>query len=221
MEKVVAERYWDFDRAEMAPLVPTSARRVLDIGCANGRFLALIKERQGAETWGIEINPEAAGQAAGRVDRVIRGDVDSAFAQLPDGYFDCVVCNDVLEHLPDPSRVLRELASRLSAEGVIVASIPNMRYLPVLYELLFRKDWRYRDSGVLDRTHLRFFTRRSIVRLFADEGYRITLMQGLQVPTPRWYKFAFAAAVVLTLGFYNDTRFIQFACVAAPVRVRS
>lgn len=218
MRKEVADRYYNRPRVEMLPLVPSAARRVLDIGCANGEFSASIKERQGSEIWGVELNPEAAAVAASRLDKVIQGDIYDAMGQLPANYFDCVVCNDILEHLPDPGRILEGIRKNLSPDGVVVASIPNVRYLPVLYELLVTKDWKYRDCGVLDNTHLRFFTCKSIFRLFESSGYRIVRIEGLQVPAPAWYSLAFLAVNILTFGYYNDSRYIQFGCLAEQRR---
>jgi len=214
MRKEVAVRYYDCERTEMLPFVPFSAKRILEIGCAKGGFSMLLKERQEAEVWGIELNPEAASVAAARLDKVISGDILQVLHELPEYYFDCVICNDILEHLPAPERILEKLEKHILPGGVIVASIPNMRYLPVLYELLVRKDWRYRDSGVLDRTHLRFFTRKSISRLFETSGYRVVTLAGLKIKTSFFVSVIFALVNIFTLGYYNDSRFIQYACVA-------
>jgi len=215
MKKDLPERYYNSEREEMLELVPLEARRILEIGCANGRFSALIKQRQPVEIWGIELEGEAAAEAAGRLDKVIQGDVRELLPGLPDAAFDCVICNDVLEHLPDPDPVVAGLAVKLSPSGVIVASIPNIRYLPVLYELLVMKDFKYRDWGVLDRTHLRFFTRKSIRRMFVNAGFDMLTMRGIQMPqVSTWYKLAFLLAGIFTLGYYSDCRFIQFGCVA-------
>lgn len=216
----IEKRYYDGDRNEMLPFVPVTARRILEIGCANGRFSFLVKQRQDCESWGIELNPEAASVAASRLDKVITGDVAGAVNELPVDYFDCIVCNDILEHLPEPEKMLSTLKKYLVKGGVIVASIPNVRYLPVLYDLLFRKEWRYRDFGVLDKTHLRFFTRKSIARLFMSAGYGLSRIQGLRIQTPFVYSVIFFFVSVVTLGYYRDTRFIQYACVARKPDVR-
>lgn len=214
MRKEIAARYYEYDRAEMLPFVPCSARKILDIGCANGKFSMHVKQRQDSEIWGIELNSHAASVAATRLDKVIIGDVSQVLNQLPESYFDCLVCNDILEHLPDPENVLKDLKKNLLPEAVIVASIPNVRYLPVLYELLIKKDWKYRDTGVLDNTHLRFFTQKSIRRLFESSGYRINKITGIKVPAKLIESVIFFLVGLLTLGYYKDTRFIQYACIA-------
>ena len=214
MRKQVEARYYDGERSEMLPFIPSGAHRILELGCANGRFAAGIKERQVAEIWGVEINPEAAARAAHRLDRVIQSDIHSALEKLPFAYFDCVVCNDILEHLPDPETILEKLRKYITPTGVIVASIPNIRYLPVLFELLVMKDFKYRNRGVLDNTHLRFFTRKSIQRLFMNSGYELLKMQGLHARHPLYQAIIIWLMCIFTLGYYNDTRFKHFACVA-------
>lgn len=215
VKKILPERYFNNPREEMLDLVPADRRRVLEVGCANGRFASLIKQRQPAEVWGIELDAEAAQAARERVDRVFQGDVHTILPGLPDSHFDCIICNDVLEHLPDPEVVVSALAAKLAPGGLVIASIPNVRYLPVLYELLAWRDFKYRDWGVLDRTHLRFFTRKSIRRMFREAGYEVLAMHGIQMPNlPTGYRVAFLLTEIFTLGYYNDCRYIQFGCVA-------
>ena len=156
-------------RPEMLPLIPTEARCILDIGCGAGLFGMSIKQRQQAEVWGMEYNPEAASQAERGLDRVLIGDAIIHIQEVPDTYFDAIVCNDILEHLPDPFTFIDILKTKLAPKGVLVVSLPNVRYANNLWNLLFGKDWKYEDSGILDRTHLRFFTKKSIERLFREQ----------------------------------------------------
>src|SRR5207244_3185918 len=144
-------------RPEMLQFLPTAAQRMLEIGCAEGAFSAAVKGRTGAEAWGIEFSPEAAERARAVLDRVLVGDANERIAELPDASFDLVICNDVLEHLVDPGATLRQLRTKLAPGGVVVSSIPNIRYLPALSKVVFRKDFPQEDIGIFDRTHLRFF----------------------------------------------------------------
>jgi 2-polyprenyl-3-methyl-5-hydroxy-6-metoxy-1,4-benzoquinol methylase len=196
----------------MVAFVPAGARRILDVGCGQGCFAARLKSERGPEIWGIELDPIAAGMAAERLDRVLTGDALALAPTLPDGHFDCVVLNDVLEHLLSPETLLSLLRPKLAAGGVVVASIPNVRHFPELWRLVVGADWHYEDEGILDRTHLRFYTRRSMRRLFADAGYRLLRQQGI-TPTGSW---RFRVVNILALGRLGDTRFLQFACVAQP-----
>lgn len=203
--------YFRAPRAEMLPFVPTSVDRVLEVGCAEGAFGAELKLRFGAEVWGIEVNPDAAQRAAAVIDRVLTGDVDEQAMTLPDSHFDAIVCNDVLEHLVDPTTALTLLRGKLRPGGVVIASIPNIRYFPALGEILLRRDFPAEDAGVFDRTHVRFFTRKSIVRMFTDAGYDVRRMKGINTRV----KPAGLIAAVVSLGYFADGFHQQYACVAA------
>lgn len=205
-------RYYTGVRAEMLKYIPGDAKRVLDVGCGEGFFGEAVKNATGAEVWGIELFPEAAEKAAGRLDKVFTGDIESGvLASLPAGYFDCVVFNDVLEHLRDPWKALSLIRETLAKGGVVVASIPNVRYFKTLKALLLHKKWEYANAGVLDKTHLRFFTSHSIRDMFEGCGYKITTLEGINQSAPSLKYHLFNILLMNTL---NDSRFLQFACVA-------
>ena len=206
--------YYGKARTEMLEFVPRDAKRVLDVGCAEGVFSALVKKVRGAEVWGIEMDEAAAARAQGKIDTVLVGDITSLLDKLPEAYFDCIVCNDVLEHLVDPYSVLSSFKGKLSVSGVVVFSLPNVRHLGNLKNLLLKKDWRYQNEGILDKTHLRFFTEKSIRRMFADLGYEISTMQGLR-PVRSW---KFTLLNILACGQLSDARYFQFAGVARSRR---
>lgn len=202
--------YFGNERREMLPFVPSDARRVLELGCGEGRFGALLKARQSVEVWGVETHPEAARAAGSRLDRVVSGDVNGIWAQLPEGRFDVVVLNDVLEHLADPDACLRQVAARLEPRGLVVSSIPNVRYFRVLWDLLFKAKWEYADHGVLDRTHLRFFTSDSIRQLYAQNGFEVVRHEGLN-PSRSLKPWLLKLLGVKCAG---ETRYLQFGTVA-------
>lgn len=207
--------YYGHPRREMEPFVPAGAGLVLDVGCGAGAFAATLRaSRPGAklEIWGVEIMPEAAELARGAVDRVLVGDAVSRVAELPDAGFDCVVLNDVLEHLAEPAPLLRQVRRVLRPGGALVASLPNVRYFFNVWDLVVRGRWDYADEGILDRTHLRFYTRSSLRRLLEEEGFSVERMQGIN-PTG---SLKFGLANLLTLGRWSDMRWLQFACVARP-----
>src|SRR5437868_10634770 len=118
-------KYYDNARPEMLGFIPPRTRRLLDVGCGRGAFAANVKRALGATVWGIELNPDAARIAATRLDRVIERDIAGALPELPDASFDCIVFNDVLEHLHDPYSVVADVARLLAPGGVVVASLPN------------------------------------------------------------------------------------------------
>jgi 2-polyprenyl-3-methyl-5-hydroxy-6-metoxy-1,4-benzoquinol methylase len=121
------------------------------------------------------MDKSVAAAAASVVDTVLVADLDKGLEAL-DGYrgrVDLLLLLDVLEHLHDPWTRLKEFMTFLAPGGVVIASIPNVRNAKVLMPLLVKGEWRYQDSGILDRTHLRFFTRRTVLELFAGAGYEI------------------------------------------------
>ena len=172
-------KYFSYAREELLQFVPSTIRTALDIGCGMGAFAESIQKLHGAEVWGIEPTPDAAEVAKQKIDKVYCGLFDDVIEQLPLHYFDCIIFNDVLEHMIYPETALNTARNYLSTNGVILCSIPNIRYFPQLMELVFKRDWKYCDQGVLDRTHLRFFTRKSMVRMFRDNDFAIIRNVGI------------------------------------------
>ena len=127
------EDYFTHARREILPLLPSHSTRALEVGCGAGHTLSLLKE-QGLCDWvcGIEISPAAAEQAALRLDQVVQGNIEVMKLPVEPGSIDLLLCLDVLEHLVDPWETLRRLTTLLSPNGVLVASIPNVRYYRVL-----------------------------------------------------------------------------------------
>lgn len=166
--------YYSHPRPELVPLVPSSVSRILEVGCGEGAFAAALRAAhlpQKLEIVGVENYQPAAALAACKLDTVYVGDIETL--ELPyESYFDCVVFADVLEHLVDPWATLVKIRKHVAVHGCVVASIPNVQHWRVISNLV-RGSWDYTSEGILDRTHLRFFTRKSILRLFADTGYRV------------------------------------------------
>ena len=155
------------------PLIPEGLHTILDLGCSTGVFGRKLREQNKArEVVGVEIFEEAADEAARHYEKVYRRDVEQLNLDC-ESYFDFVICGDIIEHLKDPWRMLGRIKTRLKTEGHALVSIPNVRYWRVLRDLVFRGDWKYRDAGILDRTHLRFFTKKSFLRAMTDAGFDI------------------------------------------------
>jgi 2-polyprenyl-3-methyl-5-hydroxy-6-metoxy-1,4-benzoquinol methylase len=205
------------DRHEMLDLIPEGASIILDVGCAIGGFGEILKSERSCEVWGVEINEQAASVAAQKLDKVICGAFDKSI-DLPINKFDCIIFNDVLEHLIDPYSALLHAKTLLRTGGKVIASIPNVRYFDNIWKLIVNRDWEYTQHGILDRTHLRFFTRRSIVRTFKDLNYNIESIKGinsLNVEHPHhWRKFRIINFIVGNR--IEDMRYLQFAVVASP-----
>lgn len=151
-----------------------TGKRVLDVGCATG-YLANVLARRGCKVVGIEVDPDAARCAEEVCEKVLVGDVEEMDleSQLEGDAFDVIVFGDVLEHLKYPTRALKQLEPFLRDEGHVVASIPNVAHGSVRLALLLRGEFRYRRLGLMDDTHLRFFTRESVERLLEDTGFLI------------------------------------------------
>ena len=171
---ITVSTYYQHDRPELVEQVDIGARRVLDIGCGAGMVSAAIKlQRQAAEIWGVEVVPEVAQAARSNpaLDHVLTGDIANLLDDLPEGGFSHIVAGDVLEHLADPWAVLQRLHDCLEPGGKFICSVPNIRNLSFVFKLLFGGRFEYSDSGVLDRTHLRFFARRDIELMFGNAGF--------------------------------------------------
>lgn len=148
-------------------------KHVLDVGASTG-YLAEVLVEHGCRVTGIEIDPDAARQAEKSCERVIVGDVEELNLQeiLEEGSFDVIIFGDVLEHLKDPAQTLNRFKPFLSPGGYVVASIPNIAHGSVRLALLQGR-FQYQPLGLLDNTHLRFFTRESVEQLFENVGFRI------------------------------------------------
>ncbi len=158
--------------------------RVLDVGCAAGGLTRLMRDLKGCRVIGAELHPEAAAQAHDRGLDVRVGDVrDAAFRATlaAAGPFDRVVCADVLEHLSDPEVVLVAAQEWLGPQGRLLVSVPNVAYLPLVAELAAGR-LHYRDAGLLDRTHLRFFTFSGLRDLLERSGFLVTRRERIRVP---------------------------------------
>lgn len=184
----VPKGYFEHARPEVAGLVRPTSRRILDLGCGAGALGASLREPNGFRVVvGLEGDPAAAAVAAERLDDAQHLDLEDlcalrGFFEAHTEPFDCLIASDVLEHLRDPWGVLELCVSALAESAQVLVSVPNVRVLSVLGPLLLRGRFDYRDHGVLDRTHLRFFTRCSARALV--EGAGVSIDSVLRAPTP-------------------------------------
>jgi 2-polyprenyl-3-methyl-5-hydroxy-6-metoxy-1,4-benzoquinol methylase len=167
--------------AILALLGPGRGRRALDVGAADG-FLAERLTAQGWLVTALERDPLQAERARSRCHEVVVADLAEGAAPLS-GRFDAIVYGDVLEHVPDPLRVLASLNRHLSPAGRVIVSVPNVAHLWVRLSLLAGR-FDYAERGILDRTHLRFFTRRTLRALLAEAGLAVDEMRVTPVPLP-------------------------------------
>ena len=161
--KPAARAYYHHARPEILQLVPQDAATILDIGCGAGALGHALKQRQSCHVTGVELVPQVATVASEVLDVTLCGDAFPLLAALPVDHFDAVILADVLEHVSDTDGLLTLARDRLKPSGRLILSIPNVRHWSVLLPLL-QGEWEYQAEGILDRTHMRFFTRSSMVR---------------------------------------------------------
>jgi 2-polyprenyl-3-methyl-5-hydroxy-6-metoxy-1,4-benzoquinol methylase len=192
------EEYFTHARREILPLLPTHAARVLEVGCGAGYTLSFLKA-QGMCDWvcGIEISEAAAEKALRMLDEVVLGDIETMDLPVEAGSIDLLLCLDVLEHLVDPWEALSRLTTLLSPNGVLVVSLPNVRYYRILFQLVLRGRWDYQDSGILDRTHLRFFTRATAIELIESSGLSVKTVSATNAHAGHW-KYRVLEALTLS-----------------------
>lgn len=207
--------YYGNERQNMLEFVPTNALKILEVGCAEGKFSSSLY-RADRELWGVEINEQSAKIAQKKLHKVFISDFDSIYDKLPENYFDCIIFNDVLEHIYAPWETIEKVKKLLSINGVLVTSIPNVRYITILLlEIIGRKDFIYRpEGGILDITHVRFFTSKSILRMFNECGYEVIKHKGINA-CKSWKEKLF---ILLSFGLFDDSRYKQFATVSKPIK---
>jgi SAM-dependent methyltransferase len=167
-------------RVDLAARVPVGAGAVLDVGCSRGATAAALRARGVKWIAGIEPDPED-GEAAARVyDEVLCVRLESVAADFR-GRFDAVLFGDVLEYLEDPSNALARVLPWLAPDGVVVASVPNLGHWAIVDDLI-RGRFDYVPYSLLSGTHVRFFTRRTLVDLFEASGYRVRSVDTVVLP---------------------------------------
>lgn len=207
--------YFSHARTEIESLLPKGAVRVLDVGCGKGATVEWLKEDGRCSfAAGIEMDGAAAQRARRHCDRVAVGDAQEVLDQaLAWGPYDVVLCLDVLEHMIEPWEFLGRLAAGLAPGAHVIASVPNVRHYKVSLPLLLAGRFEYEAQGVLDRTHLRFFTRRSARRMFDGGAFELAALRPSRPPagSPSWF------AHVASFGLLSDLFAVQFLLDARRV----
>jgi len=142
--------YYNNIRYEMVDYLPENTQTILEVGCGDGGFAKVLKDKTNAEVWGIEYVDREAKLAEAKLDKVFSDPCEDFLDDLPTDYFDAIYFNDVFEHLVDPYMFLDKIKCSLKNGGVVISSIPNVRYHNTFMKVLFKKDWKYQDFGVMD-----------------------------------------------------------------------
>jgi 2-polyprenyl-3-methyl-5-hydroxy-6-metoxy-1,4-benzoquinol methylase len=162
--------YYGSVRLDLVDWLPRPLGPLLDIGCGEAATAGALRTAGATSITGIEIVPEAAEVARGRVDTLLVGRVEDQLANLG-GPFKTIVAWDVLEHLVDPYSLLRRLHDLAAPDAHVQISVPNARHVSLMRDLVLKGTFGYADHGHRDRTHLRWFTRQDLVRMLADTGW--------------------------------------------------
>ncbi len=201
--------YYAHLRREIIEAVPEGCEVILDVGCGKGTLGRWFKENGVAQVWGVELMAGPGEASKQWLDRVVIGNVEQTALPFPAGSVDCIICADLLEHTADPWIVVANLKKLLKPTGCIIASIPNVGFHRNIRRMI-RGQWLYTDEGLLDRTHLRFFTFQTIEEMFARNGMAIEAV----------FKKVDAGVNIrvlnaLLLGYLRHTLYLQYI-----VRVR-
>ena len=199
--------YYDNRRPDLVDMLPRPIGKVLEVGCGAGTVAGQLREEGAERLVGIEPDPGAAAVAEGVCDQVLAMTVESALNEL-DGPFDTIICHDVLEHLVDPWRVLRQLREIAAPGGRLQVSVPNARHLSLILDLTFRGTFGYTHFAHRDITHLRWFTRKDIVAAVAEAGWSVTATSHSRLSTPR------RVLDRLTFGLSTEFLVLQWYVVA-------
>lgn len=206
--------YFSNVRLDLLELIPKKYRNgnLLEVGAGSGGTLLFAKQnRYASKVTGIDIQSiNHSYQSHSEIDQFVIGNVeqdDLFFTQQP---FDVIICGDVLEHLIDPWYTVQKLKSYLSKDGVIIASIPNFREIATLTNICFKGDFKYQESGILDKTHLRFFCKKNIEELFIHNGFQIISIRN-SLKYNRGKREFFNK---LTLGVFENFLTVQYHVVA-------
>ena len=197
--------YFTHIRYDLLPYIPRHERgRLLEAGCASGNTLChLKKEGYAAEVYGTDLEsiPDSNQQST-LINQFIQADLSDLSLPFAAAFFDTLICADILEHLKDPWTTLRYLGTLLKPGGILITSIPNIRNEQVILPLLLKGRFTYGNSGVLDRTHLRFFCLPEMRELVEQAGFQIELVRPSFVTCPLQPKRKFINR--LSFGVFSD-----------------
>ena len=196
------DEYFNVPWEEVLAIVPRDVRRALEVGCGAGATLAALKERQPCEVVGVEIEPAAAQRARMVLDAVYEFDAEEE--TLPrDEFFDLLILNHVMEHFVNPWQTLRRWVAYVRPGGYVIVGVPNIAHYKVLGRLIFRDEFQYEPRGILDWTHLRYFTAVSIERLMGETGLTILKRERLMLVGEGWKGRVFFGALPFLRRFFS------------------
>lgn len=184
-------KYFDNVRKDLLETIPKNSRGgiILEIGAGSGETLLYAKKNNYAsKVYGIElVKLVNTKQDSPEIEKFCIGNIETMLFPFEDIKFDIIIMGDVLEHLINPYLMLKKLANYLTKDGMVIASIPNIREWDTMKTIFLKGDFKYVDSGILDKTHLRFFTKKNMIQLFENNGFRVLEIKSKNNTTPLKY----------------------------------
>jgi 2-polyprenyl-3-methyl-5-hydroxy-6-metoxy-1,4-benzoquinol methylase len=166
--------YYSLPRLDILNLINEKHKKILEIGCAFGELgKAIKKSYPDVIIDGIELNPQSLDFLKSNYNNIIIGNIEVIDLSKIDNEYDLIIFADVLEHLYDPWRILNLLGEKLNEKGNVIVSVPNIRNSGILFSLIFRGKFEYAESGLMDRTHIRWFTRLEISQALDNAGLKV------------------------------------------------
>lgn len=210
-------KYFSTPRLDLINLIPPTKKplKVLEIGAGSGDTLIKIKELGLADyTVGVDIvEIKDSHQKSSLIDEFFIGNIETESFNIPNDYFDIVICGDVLEHLVDPWKVVEKIGKLLKKDGLLIVSLPNIREISTLYKIVFKGDFKYESKGILDKTHLRFFCKKNLSNLINNNDLKIKTITSNMETT-------FSKRKILnwlTLGLFKEFLISQHFVIAQKV----
>ncbi len=210
--------YFTHVRKDIISLVPNDAnQKILEIGAGSGNTILYLKENKlAAEVTGVElINIPGSNQQHPAIDRFLVANIETDAINVNENYFDTIICADVLEHLADPWTVVDKISRYLKPNGILIISIPNIREVKTISQILFKADFKYEAAGgILDKTHLRFFCKKNIHQLLTTKDLSViySTPNFLLKSVPEGKKRRIIN--LLTLGLFTDLLTVQYIFIA-------
>lgn len=182
-----ADEYFSLERDVILKQIKGSNINILDVGCGSGELGNRLKKQNNVQVYGIEINKKAFKKAEQKLDKVYHGNIETMHMPFEKETFDYIILGDVLEHLINPKTILKKLFTYLNNSGSIIITVPNVKYWRTTKSLIFKDEWEYQDWGILDFTHLRFFTKKSLINLTRKLGFHNTKSKWVIGPKSKSY----------------------------------
>lgn len=168
--------YYSLARKEVFHLIKGQPKAILECGCAFGELGKHIKKSWDCTITGLELNPKAGEYLEKVYDKFYITDLEAFDVAALNAQFDCIIYADILEHLRDPKKILKKHLESLQKGGQVIISIPNIRNLKIIADLLVKGEWTYGDSGILDSTHYKFFTLKTLKQMLQECGLEVEIV---------------------------------------------